>query len=236
MGSPTRRDGALDTASESMGWLQSNPALIGHFLAVGVILGLGQTFGLFSIVGVLGLLYVGGITHLVARDEFAATTPDRGAASFRVGRRMGSLVGVSILTAVLVGIALVLFVLPGIYVALRLSLAPAACVIDEKDALSAIAESWHATQGNVLTLLGLAGFFAIGLFAAFLLTMPILFLVAELAIPDFVASTASVAVCVTAYVPLIELGIAHVYLQNRRPESGFGTTERFDRETGIAGA
>lgn len=62
-----------------------------------------------------------------------------------------------LLIVVTVVVGLILLIIPGIYFALRLSLAPYFLVDKNLDVMEAYKASWDATKGNVLKILGIIG-------------------------------------------------------------------------------
>ena len=62
-----------------------------------------------------------------------------------------------LLIVVTVVVGLVLLIIPGIYFALRLSLAPYFLVDKNMDVMDAYKASWDATKGNVMKILGIIG-------------------------------------------------------------------------------
>lgn len=62
-------------------------------------------------------------------------------------RNFFGLIGLSIVIGFATLLGLILFILPGIYVATKLSLAPAIFIIDEEDFGDALSRSWETTNG-----------------------------------------------------------------------------------------
>ena len=215
------RKDAFGTLAEAFGWLQRNPILLVLFFLLGVVDALGQEIPLIALVGTLLLLYFGGIAHLFARDELQGTQPEFGAASSRVLGRILSLIGIFIVYAITVTVGLLLLIIPGIYLALRLSLAFPACVIDDQGALESLSTSWDVAHGNLLKLLGIT------IIAFFVMLLAVI-----LAVP-FAASGVGllavfvllVAVISAAVQPTVEMAYARVYLENRGSDSATGATD-----------
>ena len=65
-----------------------------------------------------------------------------------VGRNIGGLIGILIITGIATTIGFFLFILPGIFIAVKLSLAPAIYVIEEEDFGEALSKSWELTKDN----------------------------------------------------------------------------------------
>lgn len=214
MPSTLERKGGVATLQEAAGWLGRNPALILAYLALGVVNALGELgvlAGLFSILGLFVMLYVDGLTHLVARDEGVGDDVDLSSASSTVVDQFLSLIGIFVIYAVAVTIGLILLIIPGIYLALRLSLAFPACVIDRRDTFESIDASWDAAGGNLLKLLGITVLAAVVFLAAAAVTA----LFTGLG-EGFLGATIVVSAVLTAIIgPIVELAYARVYLENR---------------------
>ncbi|WP_290815429.1 glycerophosphoryl diester phosphodiesterase membrane domain-containing protein [Halovivax sp.] len=205
------RKDSVGTMGDAFDWLRRNPVLVALFFLVGVVDAVGQEAWPFAIVGALLMLYFGGIAHLVARDELRGAEPDLGAASVRVLGRMLSLVAILVVYAISVVVGLLLLILPGIYLALRLSLAFPACVIDDRGAVESLSTSWEVAKGNLLKLLGIT------LIAFFVILVAAIFAVpfAGAGAPFLLAYVLLVAVISAALQPIVEMAYARVYLENR---------------------
>ncbi len=73
----------------------------------------------------------------------------------RIVSRFISLFGVGLGYFIVVFIGFVLFILPGIYAALKLYPAFAICVIEDRRAIESLKTSWSYTGGNLLKVLGI---------------------------------------------------------------------------------
>lgn len=223
MSTALERQNAVTTLQTAAGWLKETPALVGLFFVFALVNATGQLSGLAaiggSLVGSLMGLVVAGIAHQSAADKVAGRATDLAETAEAVGRRLLSLIAIAIISGILVGVATLFFIIPGIYVALRLGLAPAACVIDDLPFGDSLSESWDVAQGNLLKLFGIQ--FGTGLVSTVVLAVLIvatgsweplvngdptaLFLPTVLTTP------------VTAVIgPLAQLAIARVYLENRK--------------------
>lgn len=104
---------------------------------------------------------------------------DMGYRTFREGHRVRTglglrlvyLVAALLVAAIIVGIGLIFLILPGIYLALRFALHPAAVMVDGEGPLRALSESWNRTGGHLLTILG----FWLALFVPLLVLLVVLF-------------------------------------------------------------
>lgn len=79
-----------------------------------------------------------------------------------------------LLIVVTVVVGLVLLIIPGIYFALRLSLAPYFLVDKNMEVMDAYKASWDATKGNVMKILGIIGVYL-------LMVLPIITIIGALA-------------------------------------------------------
>jgi hypothetical protein len=69
-------------------------------------------------------------------------------ASYRYGfRRLGSVILISILVGLAVGFGLILFVIPGIFLAVKFSVSIPALVVEDRRGTDAMSRSWNITQG-----------------------------------------------------------------------------------------
>jgi hypothetical protein len=239
MSTAIERQNAVTTLQTAAGWLRETPALIGLFFVFALVNATGQLSGIAaivgSLVGSLVSLLVAGIAHVSAADKAAGRVPDLAAHAETVGRRLLALVGIAIVSGILTGVAALFLVIPGIYVGLRLSLAPAACVIDDMGIGDSLSESWEVAQGNLLKLFGIQ--LATGLVSLIVLAALVGVtgswepLVQGDPTALFVPTVLSTPV--TAVVaPLAQLAIARVYLENRGRDDadGDGTMATDDSE------
>lgn len=149
------RQNAVSTLLTALGWLTDYPALVGLFLLLAVLNAGVQLVPLAGLLGTLAGLVCSAVAHLYAADIVADRQPALGDHVGTAVRRLLSLVGIALATAVAVGIGTLLLVLPGIYLAVRLSLAPVACVVDGEGAVDSLSTSWTVAEGNLLKLFGI---------------------------------------------------------------------------------
>ena len=210
------RKNAIETITESAGWLFGLPILIGAFLAVDILNSASGFFapGIGTIVQLLGLvlgLLVGGVAYVYVDYEFREGAIEFSEAVNEVTGQLVSLIGVFIIYSIAVIIGLILFIIPGIYLGARLFLAFPACVLDKHSAFDSISVSWDVAGGNVLKLIGI-----------FLLSLVPLILVGLLGAgtagvesfgnPFYLLVIAPVSAFVTG---VVEMSGARVYLENR---------------------
>ncbi len=126
--------GDIITNAENPEAIDAMAGMVGQFF-LGILL-LMVTF-LFIIIIVL--------KHIQLVDE-GVEEIDMGMLTEGLGRNIGGLLGIIIITAVATTIGFFIFVLPGIYLAIKLSLAPAIYVIGEEDFGEALSKSWELTK------------------------------------------------------------------------------------------
>ncbi len=212
------RKNAVDTIVESAGWLFGVPVLIAAFLVVDLLNSVGELLDpVFAapvqITGLLAGLLVGGVAYIYVEHEVSEEPVEFGSAVAEVTGQLLSLIGILLIYFVAVGVGLVFFILPGIYLGARLILAFPACVIDKEGAFESVSTSWDVAGGNVLKL--------VGIFLLSLVPILLVFLVgfSEAGIdilesPLFILAVAPLSAVVTG---IIEMATARVYLENRVP-------------------
>lgn len=150
-----QRQNAIDTLRTAVGWLTEAPALVGVFLGLGVLTAAGQLHPLVSLLGNLVGIVVAGMVYRSAADLAWDRPLGLGENARIAAGRILSLVGIGIVVFVATFFATLLLIIPGIYVGLRLGLAPVACVVDEMGVGDSLSESWEVAQGNLLKLFGI---------------------------------------------------------------------------------
>ncbi|SIR25898.1 Membrane domain of glycerophosphoryl diester phosphodiesterase [Haladaptatus litoreus] len=213
----TRR-GAIGTLSQAFGWLASNPILIVLGFVLGLLSGFGEMFLILSLVGTLFGIFVDGVAHVFAENEAYDERTDFGDAASRVGSKYLTLFVMSIVYSIIVVIGFIFLIIPGIYLALRLSLAFPACVIDDKNLTESLETSWEVAPGNLLKLFGIS-----------LLAVIIGFGVGIVGIiggGDLELTIIGLSVLLTTFLhPAIQLAYARVYLENKPMEEEGDTNE-----------
>lgn len=114
--------------------------------------GLGLILLVLGLIGFIGTIGVHGAIHITHMNRLTNTTVN---VTSRVFSRLLSLIGIFILYIISVVIGLLLFIIPGIYVGLKLYPSFAICVMEDKGVINSINTSWNYTSGNLLTILGL---------------------------------------------------------------------------------
>lgn len=214
------RKNSIETISEAIEWLRRNAPLGVAFLVVGVVSALGEELALFSLFGLLLFVFVAGIAHRIARAEAAGERTDLGSETGPVLNRFLSLLGAYVAYSIAIFVGSLLLIVPGIYLALRLSLAFPAIVIDDQGTFEGLNTSWEVAHGNLLKLLGIS-------ILSFLVLFSTVFAAAIFAaLAESTALVVIVSAVVTAIVtPIAELSYARVYLENREGEPAAGWTE-----------
>ena len=219
------RQNAITTLQTAAGWLRETPALAGLFFVMALLNATGQLTSIAALFGsllgsLLGLVAAGTV-HVSAADKVAGRVPDLAENAEAVVGRVLALVGIAIVSGILTGVATLFFIIPGIYVGLRLSLAPAACVIDDLGVADSLSESWDVAHGNLLKLFGIQ--LATGLVSLAVLVFLIIATGSGAALTEPGNSALFVPFLllspVTAVIgPLAQFAIARVYLENRRSD------------------
>ncbi|SDJ53502.1 DUF7847 domain-containing protein [Natronorubrum texcoconense] len=219
-----QRKGVIGSIGDGIEWLRRNPILMVVFLLYGLIeLGaeiLGPAGVVLTLVGWLLLPYIDGLVHVIGKQEASGESGDIGRASSTVLGRYLSLIVIWIAYVIAVSIGLIFLILPGIYLAVRLSLAFPACVIDDQDAFESLSTSWSVAKGNLLKLFGI--------FVASLVVVGSVGIVTVLYTGldgEFYLTFLLVSALLTAVVsPVVQFALARVYLENR-PTDETSTSE-----------
>lgn len=162
-----------------------------------------------SLASLLGSLLAGGLAHAAAFDAFADPELAIGDRFGRAASALPALVGVAVVYLLAVVVGTLLLILPGIYLALRLSLSFPACVIDDRGVLASLRASWDAATGNLLKILGVQ----LAVLAASVGAL-VAAVVAVGGEPD-PATVAAASVPVTALVaPIVQLALGRIYVEN----------------------
>lgn len=241
MNETLRRKGVVGTIGDAIEWLRRNPVLIVVFLLYGLFELFAELVGSIGILlGLLGYvvgLYVNGVAHVIGEHEARGESGDLGRASNAVLGQFISLIGISIVYGLVVAVGFVLLVLPGIYLAVRLSLAFPACVIDERDAFGSLSTSWDVATGNLLKLFGISVVSFLVVTGAGIATVAFTGLSDE-----FHLAFLAVAAVLTAVVsPVVQFAYARVYLENRsnsgsESDDGDRSDDSWDGGTGTESA
>ncbi|MGB1696835.1 MAG: DUF975 family protein [Thermoplasmatota archaeon] len=121
---------------------------------------LGIVGGLFAIFLVIPLQMGATHAHLaVSRGEKAEFS----SLGYAFSRRYFPSIGVSLLVALIVAVGFVFLIIPGIYLAVKLSQTSFRFVEDEMGVIEAMKASWEDTKGHWWPIFGM-GFLTIGLF------------------------------------------------------------------------
>ncbi|WP_440771817.1 DUF7847 domain-containing protein [Natronorubrum sp. DTA28] len=227
-----RRKGAIGSIGDGIDWLRRNPILIVLFLLYGLIeLGaelLGPGGFVLTLVGFLLLPYIDGLVHVIGEQEASGESGDIGRASSTVLARYLSLIGIWIAYTVAIFVGLLFLILPGIYLAVRLSLAFPACVIDDQDAFESLSTSWSVAKGNLLKLFGI--------FVASLVVVGSVGIVTVLFTGfdgEFFITFLFLSALLTAVVsPVVQFAFARVYLENRPADETPATADDTRRNDG----
>lgn len=152
MSRTVERRNAIETLTTAAGWLPKAPALVGLFFVVRLVGAVGQLNVLVSLVGSLVSLVAAGVAYLAVTDLVDGHSPAVGDHVGTVARRIPRLIGIGIIAGIATFVGTIFFVLPGIYIALRLGLAAVACVVDDLGVSDSLSTSWEVADGNLLKL------------------------------------------------------------------------------------
>lgn len=212
MGESIRRKGVVGTLAEALTWLRRHPVLLVAYILYGLLEALievpGILGGLFAVVALLVLVYADGLSHAIGAQEVKGEHDGLGRASTAVLYQYPSLFALTVIYVLAVAVGLVFLVLPGLYLAVRLSLALPACVIDGRSTVESLETSWAVAEGDLTKLFGIT-------LSRVLVFVGATFVAAL--VPDLDESVAiAVTVVLTAVVgPVVQLAYARVYLENR---------------------
>lgn len=146
--------------------LQAGPS--GGLIAFGLIGGL-----VGIVVYLIAYLFAQGGTVFAVSDLYLGRTTTIGASLGRMRGQLGSLFGVLMLNGLVAGLAFLLLIIPGIYVACRLITCVPAALLEDLGPRSSLERSWgltkdYAGRAFVINLL----YFVLAYAAAFLFTLP----------------------------------------------------------------
>ena len=110
--------------------------------------------------GIVGAIGSAVGVYLIGADRHGSV--ERGSTSNSLGVRVLLTLLAAFVTGVVVVVGLLLLVLPGLYLFTRLYLVVSAVMLGDDGPLEALSNSWDRTEGNVLTVAGVAlGVFAV---------------------------------------------------------------------------
>lgn len=146
--------------------LQAGPS--GSLIAFGLI---GVLVGV--VVYLVAYLFAQGGTVFAVSELYLGRTTTIGASLGRMRGQLGSLFGVLVLNGLVAGLAFLLLIIPGIYVACRLLTCVPAALLEDLGPRSSLERSWgltkdYAGRAFVINLL----YFVLAYAAAFLFTLP----------------------------------------------------------------
>lgn len=228
------RQNAVETLITAAGWLAMAPALVGIFLAVGLLNAVGELHLVLAVVTWLAANVAAAVAYLTAADIIAGRSPAPTGHFGTAIRRLPALVGISILVGVVEVIGLVLFflpglatviglvffILPGLYIVLRLGLAPVACVVDGEGVGESLSTSWDVAEGNLVKLFGIqlvTWLVSSVIFLKFVVASPAALV--ETGTWWLVAISLGMAPLTAVLGPIGELALCRVYLENRGTDS-----------------
>lgn len=158
-----------------------------------VVLLLGTVF-LFVLTFVF-FLFAAGIAFLVAADERDGTTRTQTTRAIVTIRRLPALIVASIAGSILVALGTLLFVVPGLYLATRLTLGGPAIVVDGHGPVSGLRAAWHRSAGQLFEV------FVVGIGGAIVISLV-----------GFVPLLGE-AISVLVLLPVATLALAYLYIE-----------------------
>lgn len=150
---PASSAGPLAVLRGSVAVVARRPAVAGVFTLAAVSLHLSASFGVLAAIVAYSLAVVMGFEAVGAPSGPLVSPPMRYALALIA----------ALLAAVAVGLGLVLAIVPGLYLAARLRLAPAAAFLDGAGPVDGLRRSYGLTEGRVRTVFGASA--ALGLLA-----------------------------------------------------------------------
>jgi hypothetical protein len=137
---------------------------------MGAILGTALLVVLFVVVAMLINLVASAVVVVMAGDALAARAPSLGAAYGAVMARLGDVVGASLLCAVIIGVASLFLLVPGLIAAVFLVFALPAVLRDDAGPLAGLRRSAVLVRDNPGRTLGLVGGMLIASLVAWLVS------------------------------------------------------------------
>lgn len=202
------------TFVQSLRWALRRPALLVAFLAVqlSAVAGWVLQAAFVPLTVVLSLVAI-AVTYRYTRELAADKDTTAGGVLGVAASLLGQLVTLALvffLYVAFVIIGLVLFVLPGIYAGVRLTLAFPACVIDGHRAFDSLDAGWAVAEGTVAELFGIAVLWLLG--GGVVYTVPVVSGRLVLA-PRVVLLLSPVIAVVSA---AATLSVGRIYVENRQ--------------------
>ena len=204
---------AITTLYRGFRWYLSAPAIVAVFLVVTAFGVVAETThpGLYLVFLPASVLAV-GFAHskapwFVGQELVRVVRPPASTKRLLV-RKGPQLLFIGIVQSIVVSLGFLLFVLPGVYLGARLSLAYPACIIDDRSPLDSLCDSWAISKWNVPKLVG------IGLFPLLLVVLYLFFLGGNIvpARPSYLIFVIPIAASISG---AQTLAYARVYLENR---------------------
>ena len=187
--------------------VRENPVLVGIFLFAGLV---GYVPFVGGVLGFLVATFVLGMAFVLVADDVRLRARGLNAIAGDVRDRYLTLLVVSLVYGLAVVLGLIALVVPGLYIAARLSPALAVAALGEHGIGDSLREGWAIGRGNVLRLFVV--FLAVFLLQA--IAAGILGLIST-----DLATTGISAVLLNAISgPILAAAVAHVYFESRDGE------------------
>ncbi|WP_435066231.1 hypothetical protein [Halobaculum sp. EA56] len=198
-----------------LGWaavrVRENPALVGLFLLAGLA---GYVPLVGGLLGFLATTFVLGMAYVVVADEVGLRARGLGTVAGDVRERYVTLLLVSLAYVVAVLVGLLLLVVPGLYVAVRLSPAVAVATLSDRGVGDSLREGWAVGGGNVLRLGAV--------FLVVLLAQAVAAGVLAAVSADLATSGLSAVLLNAVSGPVLAAAVAHVYFESRDGDGADG--------------
>ncbi|GCF12810.1 hypothetical protein Harman_07450 [Haloarcula mannanilytica] len=212
------RKNATATLGTAAGWLRAAPALIGISLVVNAVSTVSQVISWSNLLTFPLSLVLAGVIHLYAAEMVTNHRPSLNESIRSVLTRLPHLFVIALLIGIGTVFGLFLLVIPGFYFLLKLSLAPAACVIDQRGIGASMQTSWDLTEGDLGKILAIQLITGMITIAAYLFGLVAVGGFESL--PQYSQMTlvwvGLVALPVQAVItPIAQLSLARIYLENR---------------------
>lgn len=191
--------------------VREHPVLVGVFLIAGA---LGYVPLLGGLPAFLATTFALGVAFAFVADDLALRSRGLGAVAAAVRERYVTLLVVSLAYAGAVFVGLLLLVLPGVYVAVRLSPALAVATLDDRGVADSLRHGWAIGKGSVLRLGGV--------FLAMFVLQATVAATLGLISPDLTTSGVPPVALNAVSAPILAAAIAHVALESRDDEEPAG--------------
>ena len=204
-----RRMDAVESLVQGFAWMLASPGIFAAFVVVALVTVMAETVSpIFHLVYLPAYAIVVGFAVSKVPGFLGDDSPVARSRQPLAWKAL-DLVLIGIFHTLVLIVGLLLFVIPGIYLGARFSLAYTACVIDDNGPFESLSKSWAVSADNVPKLVGLVCFaLAVGLVTLVLpggnLTGPIIAFILLFVIPVYALASGA-----------LELAFGRIYVENR---------------------